>query len=135
MTDRAQLSLSVVEAGIGVVFLLAVAAGFGASLPAPATDETQLDTYADDAATVLTGTPPRHADRSRLTEVTRSRAAFEREREALRRRLDATLGTNLGFRVATPYGAVGGPVPRATATGQATVPTRNGPVVIRVWYV
>lgn len=135
MTDRGQLSLSVVEAGVGVAFLLAVAAGFGASLPAPATDETQLDAYAGDAATVLTETPPRHADRSRLTEVTRSRAAFEREQRALARRVRATLGANLGFRVETPYGVVGDPVPRATATGRATVPTRNGPVVIRVWYV
>ncbi|MEZ3144953.1 hypothetical protein [Halobaculum sp. MBLA0143] len=134
MPDRGQLSLSVVEAGVGVLLLLAVAGGFGASLPTPSTDETQLDAYAGDAATVLTGAPPRHADRSRLTEVAASRAAFERERGALRRRVAATLGDNLQFRLRTPHGVVGDPIPRATATGRATVPTRHGPVVIQVWY-
>lgn len=135
MTDRGQLSLSVVEAGVGVLFLFAVAAGFTADLPQPPTDETQLDAYAADTATVLAGESPRHADRSRLAEVTASRAAFERERATLRRRVRAILGDNLQFRVETPYGAVGDPVPRATPTGTATVPTRDGPVVIEVWYV
>jgi hypothetical protein len=135
VSDRGQLSLSVVEAGVGTLFLLAVAAGFAVDLPSPPTDETQLDAYAGDAATVLAGEPPRHADRSRLTEVTASRAAFERERATLRRRVAATLGDNLQFRVETPHGVVGDPVPRATPTGTATVPTGDGPVVIEVWYV
>ena len=135
MTDRGQLSLSVVEAGVGVLFLLAVTAGFAVDLPQPSTDETQLDTYAADTATVLAGESPRHADRSRLAEVTASRATFERERATLRRRVGSILDDNLQFRVETPHGVVGDPVPRATPTGTATVPTRGGPVVIEVWYV
>ncbi|ERH13037.1 MAG: hypothetical protein J07HB67_02070 [halophilic archaeon J07HB67] len=135
MTDRAQLSLSVVEAGVGVLFLLSVAAGFAVDLPSPPTDETQLDAYAADTTTVLASETPRHADRSRLAELTASQAAFERERDALRRRVAVILGDNLQFRVQTPHGVVGDPVPRATPTGTATVPTRSGPVVIEVWYV
>lgn len=133
--DRAQLSLPVVEAAVGVVFLLAVAASFGLALPAPATGEAQLDAYADDAATVLAEEPPRHGGDTRLAEVSRSPAAFDRERAALRDRVRRILGDNLLFRIRTPHGAVGFDRPNGVATGRASVATPGGEVVLWVWYV
>jgi hypothetical protein len=132
---RAQLSLSVVEAGVGVVFVLAVAMGFALGVPAPDTEARQLDAYAGDAATVLASEPPRHGGETRLAEVTRSRAGFQRERDALQRRIDRLLGANLMYRVETPHGAVGYPRPTSAPTGHATVPTAGGEVTIWVWYV
>lgn len=131
---RGQLSLSVIEAALGVAFVLAIAVSFGLTLPEPATEEVQLDAYASDTATVLTDESPRHVGESRLTEVTRSPAAFQRERDALRERVGRILGENLLFRIETPHGTVGYATPTGVAVGQATVPTRNGVVVIRVWY-
>ena len=133
--SRGQLSLPAVEAAVGVTLLLAVAVVFTVPLPQPATSEVQLDTYASDTATVLGAESARHAGRSRLAEVARSAAAFERERAALRRRVGAILGDNLLFQVETPHGSVGYPVPPDSPAGRATVQTQYGPVVVMVWYV
>lgn len=135
MGERGQLSLSVVEAGVGVVLVLAVAMGFALGVPDPATREAQLDAYADDAATVLAGEAPRHQGATRLAEVTKSEATFERERDALERRVERVLPQNLMYRVETPHGRVGYPVPPGVAVGRSTVATVNGDVTIRVWYV
>ncbi len=132
--DRGQLSLSLVEAGIGVVFLLAVAMGFALGVPAPDTREPQLDLYAQDAATVLAGEPPRHQGATRLAEVISSNESFQRERDALDRRVERILPDNLMYRVETPHGAVGFRKPARTAVGKAAVTTANGGVTIWVWY-
>ncbi|WP_435180058.1 DUF7262 family protein [Halorussus sp. AFM4] len=131
---RAQLSLSVVEAGVGAVLVLAVAMGFALGVPSAIDGSAQLDLYAEDAATVLAGEPPRHNGATRLSEVVRSLDAFERERGALRRRVERILPDNLMFRVRTPHGAVGFRKPAGAAVGSATVSTAHGDVTIWVWY-
>ena len=131
---RGQLSLSVVEAGIGVVLVLAVVMGFAYDLPAPDTRDAQLETYAEDAVTVLAGEPPRHRGATRLAEVARSPETFDRERDAFERRVDRILPDNLLYRVETPHGAVGFREPAGVAVGEATVTTVEGDVTVRVWY-
>ncbi|MWG36916.1 DUF7262 family protein [Halomarina oriensis] len=131
---RGQLSLSVVEAGVGVVLVLAVSMGFVLGVPQPDTRDTQLDAYARDAATVLGNEPPRHRGVTRLSEVARSADAFERERAALDRRVDRLLPDSLMYQVETPHGTVGYDRPGSVAVGVATVTTANGPVTVRVWY-
>jgi hypothetical protein len=132
--DRGQLSLSVVEAGIGVLLLFSVTATFALGLPDAGTQEAQLDTYADDAAEVLSREPPRHREATRLAEVTASEAAFDRERDALERRVGRILPDNLMYRLVTPHGAVGFQRPTDAPTGKAEVPTLSGRVTIWVWY-
>lgn len=132
-TDRAQLSLSLVEAAVGVVFVLTVAASFGIALPDPGTTEAQLDAYASDTTTVLANEPPRHGDETRLVEVADAES-FDRERDALDRRVDRFLPDNLLYRVTTPGGTVGFDPPRGETVGRATVVTSAGDVVVEVWY-
>jgi hypothetical protein len=132
--DRGQLSLPVVEAAIGVTLVLAVAASFAAGVPAADTRTAQLEAYADDAVTVLAGEPPRHRGATRLSEVTRSPSAFDREREALDRRVDRILPDNLLYRVETPHGAVGFDRPAGVSVGRASVTTLRGTVRVEVWY-
>jgi hypothetical protein len=132
---REQASLPAVEAAVGVLFVVAVAAAFAFGAPAGGVaQEAQLDAYASDAATVLANEPPSHADSTRLAEVTASEAAFDREAGALERRVDRILPDNLLFRVSTPHGDVGYARPTTVPTGTATVPTGGGAVTIRVWY-
>lgn len=133
--SRGQLSLSVAEVGIGILFVFAVTAGFALGVPAPPTDDTQLELYAADAAAVLAGEPPRHQGTTRLSEIVRSESAFERERDALSRRVDRILPDNLMYRVETEHGAVGFRQPAGVPTGHASVATVEGRVTIRVWYV
>lgn len=131
---RGQLSLSAVEAGVGVLLVLSVAASFALGVPAPDTREAQLDAYATDAATVLRTEPPRHGGATRLAEVAASRTRFERERDALDRRVARILPDNLMYRVRTPHGSVGYLRPRSVPVGHAAVTTVNGDVTIWVWY-
>ena len=115
--------------------MFAVATGFLLGVPPPDTREPQLDAYASDAATVLATEPPRHRGVTRLSEVARSPAAFERERAALDRRVGRLLPDNLMYRIETSHGVVGYERPEGVAVGVATVATTAGDVTIRVWYV
>jgi hypothetical protein len=133
--SRGQVSLPAVEAAVGVLFVVAVAAAFAFGSPAGGIPrEAQLDAYASDAATVLASEPPQHGDSTRLAEVAASAAAFDREAGALERRVDRILPDNLLFRVETPHGTVGHARPSTVPTGVATVPTGSGTVTIWVWY-
>ncbi|MFB6069137.1 MAG: hypothetical protein ABEJ90_04340 [Halobacterium sp.] len=132
---RGQLSLPVVEAGVGVLFVVAVATAFAFGTPAGGVPrDAQLNAYAQDAATVLANEPPQHGASTRLAEVAASRAAFERESDALERRVGRILPDNLLYRVVTPHGAVGFVRPSNVPAGRATVPTGSGRVTIWVWY-
>lgn len=133
--DRAQLPMSLVEAGLGVLLLTAITAGFALGVAPADTGSPQLEAYASDAATLLANEQPRHAGQTRLSEVARSQSAFQRERPALERRAERILPDNVLFRIETEYGAAGYQLPPDVPTGTATVATGQGEVTIRVWYV
>ena len=131
---RGQLSLSAIEAAIGVLLILAVTVGFALGVPTPTGQQAQLDAYAQDTVTVLADEPPRHGGATRLAEIVRSESSFEREEGALFRRVDRILPDNLMFRVMTPHGTVGYQRPDGIPVGGATVTTVHGDVRIEVWY-
>jgi hypothetical protein len=131
---RGQVPLPVLEAAIGVLLLLALVLVLVTGTPSPDEGAVQLDAYAEDVGVLLRSQPPRHANGTRLAELAASPAAFERERDALDRRMRRLLPDNLLYRVRTEHGSVGHSVPDEVHTGTATVPTVNGRVVVRVWY-
>lgn len=131
---RGQVPLTVLEATVGVLLLTSVAFTFVLGIPAAGTAETQLDVYASDAATLLANEPPRHEGGTRVREVLASKIAFDREKGALRRRVERILPANLMFRVETEHGSVGHPLPDGVPTGTATVTTATGEATLRVWY-
>lgn len=135
VTEKAQLSLSLLEVMLGVAFVFAVLLGVVLGVPTPDTHNAQLETYADDVATVLASEPTSHQKSSRLSELTRSPATFERESDELTHNIDQLLPNNLMFRVETPHGAVGYRIPSGVSLGTTTVTTTNGDVTIVVWYV
>lgn len=126
--------MPLIEAGVGVVLVLSLAGLLALGTPAPAGDDPQLDAYAEDVATVLAEEPPRHQGTTRLDEVARSPAAFDREAGALERRVEALLPDNLLYRIETPHGAVGFERPSGVDVGRATVTTQHGVVEVEVWY-
>lgn len=133
--ERGQLSTPVVEAGIGVVLIFGVVSVLALGVPSANTGQAQLDVYAEDATTVLSGEPPRHQAATRLSEVARDEDSFDRERDALDRRLDHLLPDNLLYQVETEYGVAGYEKPADVVAGSATKTTAYGDVTIRVWYV
>lgn len=134
--SRAQASVTAVEAAIGVMLVMSVTFAFALGVPGEdeAATQAQLDTYAEDAATLLANEPARHADQTRLSEVTASGAAFDREKAELEHRVERILPPNLMFRVETEYGTAGYRLPSDIPTGEATVLTPHGDVTLRVWY-
>lgn len=128
---KAQLSLSVLEVALGVLFVFAVLSGIILGVPTPEHRAPQLDTYAHDVATVLDDPSNQH----RLSEVARSPSAFARGHTALSDRLDRLLSDNLMARIETPHGTVGYQLPAGVPVGRATILTKHGRVRILVWYV
>lgn len=135
--SRGQASITVIEAGIGVLLILSVLFTFALGVPDGETEQVQaqLDVYATDATTLLSNEAPRHRDQTRLAEITESEETFERERDELERRVERILPDNVMFRVETAHGTAGHPLPADVPTGEATVVTTNGEVTLRVWYV
>jgi len=132
--SRGQLPMPAVEGALAVVLVLGVAAGFALGVSGPDTRQPQLDAYAQDGVTILATEPPKHRDGTRLEEVAASADTFERERAALRRRVERILPDNLMFQVRTPHGTVGFARSDGVVTGTATVTTQYGPVTMEVWY-
>lgn len=134
---RGQASITAIEAAIGVMLILSFTLVFALGNPGDPNPggQAQLDAYANDGLTLLASEQPRHANQTRLAEVTASADTFEREAEALEQRVEAILPENVLFRLETAYGSVGHSIPADVQTGTATVPTMNGDVTLRVWYV
>jgi|GEM_PF-742540 len=134
--NRGQASITVAEAGIGILLLLGITFAFTLGVPGAenTATENQLDRYADDTTTLLSNEPPRHQDQTRLAEVTASQEAFDREQDELADRVAAILPDNVMFRLETQYGSLGYPLPDDVTTGEQTVLTPNGEVHLEVWY-
>jgi hypothetical protein len=131
---RGQSSITAIEATLGVLLLFSVTLTFALGTADTTPDRTQLDAYATDALTILATEQPRHGGATRLAELTASDTAFEREKDAVQRRLDRLLPPNVFFRVETAHGTAGNPLPDGVTTGVETVPTSTGTVTLRVWY-
>ncbi|MFB6146402.1 MAG: hypothetical protein ABEJ08_01785 [Halobacteriaceae archaeon] len=129
--DRGQLSTPLVEAGLGLLFVFAVAAGFVLGAPDAGVEDRQLDRYAGDAVTLLA---EHGLDGAPLAAAIDSPAALSGNESRLRDRLDRLLPAGLRGQLRTPAGVVGPPPPAGRAVGTATVSTTAGPVRVRVWY-
>lgn len=134
MRDRAQLSLPVAEAVVGVVLVVGLTAAFTAAVPGPATERAQLERYADDAATTLAGAPAADGSGPLLDRALGSERGFRESRPRLRDRTAGLLPGSVRVRLDTPRGSVGPPRPPDVPTGRATVTTVHGPVYVVVWY-
>ncbi|MFA9515646.1 hypothetical protein ACERIT_00240 [Halopenitus sp. H-Gu1] len=132
--SRGQLSLSSVEAAIGVVLVLGVAMTFGIALPDAGTREAQLDAYAADVGTLLANERGAEGEPAPLGTAIASGESFAAEREPLSKRADDLVPDRLQYRIVTPHGSVGMAPPRGATVGHASVLTRNGIVRVAVWH-
>ncbi|MDS0297900.1 hypothetical protein NDI76_04025 [Halogeometricum sp. S1BR25-6] len=133
-TDRAQLATPMVEVTVGLLFVLAVVAGF-ALAPVETGDRRALDRTASDALAILVAEAPEGDGADRLAAACESPSSFVAEADALNSRLDAILPAPLSYRLETPYGPVGPPRPTGVPTGRAWVTTDGCTATLWVWYV
>lgn len=134
-TERGQLSLSVVEAAVGALLVLAVVTTFSLGPPAPDAERPQLDRYAGDVATALTDRPARGTTGSLAAAATRSEVTFTDRRTRLRRVAADALPPGVLVRVETAHGAVGFAPPSSGAVGTAQLIVGGGTLTVEVWYV
>jgi hypothetical protein len=131
--SRGQVSLSLVEAVVGLVVVFAAATTFLVSLPDSGAETTDLDRLAADGLTVLDATPAA-GDASRLTALGRSEASFARHAGDAEERLGGLYPPSVRFRLETPYGAVGQRLPPSGAVGRAQRWAGGSRVALWVWY-
>lgn len=132
--SRGQLSLSLVEASVGLVLVLAVASLFVVTVPSPEHETTRLETLAADGLDVLDSSRPTDEGTSLLGRATGSRPGFVQERSDLRERLRTSLPPTVRFRLETPHGTVGWTRPPDRPVGRARALTNHGEATLWVWY-
>jgi hypothetical protein len=127
---RAQLSLSVLEAGIAATLILAVA-GLFILTPAPPASDGTLARQGDDLGRILVrGTP----DTPPLAVVLSSADHFEEYDETVGALAREALPAALEYRLETRHGALGAPRPPNAQFAETELLTANGSARLWVWY-
>lgn len=127
---RAQLSLSLLEAGVATLLILAVAGLFVLGPADPPTDN-HLDRYAGDLETVLADPGPESVP---IDHLLGSRESFEEHQESVMETVRSVLPPTLSYRLETDQGTIGDPRPVAVHTGTRRIVTANGTATLWVWY-
>ncbi|WP_280538166.1 hypothetical protein [Halopenitus sp. POP-27] len=135
---RGQLSLSAIEAAIGVTFVLAIATSFAVAPADPGVATADLDASATDVATVLAnegraGFGDGTAAGRPLPAAIATAETFAAERDAIDARAEALVPDRLQYHVETPHGDVGITPPPDATVGRSAIATRNGRIVVAVW--
>jgi len=130
---RGQLSLSVVEAAVGLLVVLAATTAFVVGLPETGSEDVELTVLAGDGLRVLDATPPEGNGASRLTALARDESGFARERSLADQELRALYPERVRYRLETPHGAIGQPLPPRGPVGRAQRHTDGGRATLWVW--
>jgi hypothetical protein len=133
VSERGQVSLSILEAVVGLVVVLAASTTFLVGLPETGADGADLRLLADDGLTALDSTPPAGDGASRLTALAREPGSFAVERSDADAQLRELYPRRVRYRLETPHGAIGEPPPPARTTGKARRYTPDGDVTLWVW--
>jgi len=119
---RAQLSVPLLEAALGILLLLSVAGAFAVGVPDPGAREARLDGYAADGLETLRDGDP-------------SLDAFVRgETTGIETRLERLTPPGARYRLESDTQSVGAPVPAGVPRGRASTATANGTATLWVWY-
>lgn len=127
---RAQLSLSVLEAGIAATLILAVA-GLFIFAPGPPLTDGDLDRQTDDLGRIILAGGPATPT---LSVMLSSADRFERYQDGLAAKARQALPAALEYRLETEYGAIGAPRPPNARFEQERLLTANGTARLWVWY-
>jgi hypothetical protein len=131
---RGQLSLSVVEAAVGLLVVVAASTTFVVGLPATGATAGELSVLAADGVAALDATTPDGEGASRLAALARDRSGFVTEEDEAAEQLRALYPAGVRFRLETPHGAVGWPHPPRGPVGTARTRAANTTVTLWVWY-
>lgn len=131
LSSRGQLSLTVVEAAVATLFVLAVAAGFALTPAHPAT--VPVDQQATDAAS-LVATVPADGPGTLLGAACASPGDFDSRAERLHAAAARAIPNAAFVSLQTPEGTVGTPPPDGARTGRAPAVVPGCTATVAVWY-
>ncbi|WP_396610559.1 hypothetical protein ACH9L7_09935 [Haloferax sp. S1W] len=135
--SRGQLSLTVVEAAVATLLVLAVAAGFALTPDAPTSSLGQapssLDQYAADAA-ALVASIPADGPGTLLGAACASEGDFDDRAERLRTVAETGVPMGAFVHLRTDVGEVGTPPPSGARVGSASVVVPRCTATLEVWY-
>jgi hypothetical protein len=131
-SGRGQVSLSLVEAVVGLLVVFAAASTFLVGLPETGAAERDLTVLAADGLSVLDATPATD-NASRLAALGRSERSYARQSDATTAQLQELYPDGVRFRLETPHGALGRPLSTTGPVGRAVAWTPGGRVTLRVW--
>lgn len=127
---RAQVSLSVLEAGISATLILAVA-GLFIFAPGAPTPDGDLERKTGDLGRIIVAGGP---ETPTLSVILFSAESFEEYEGALAAKARQALPAALEYRLETQHGAIGAPRPPNARFGQERLLTANGSARLWVWY-
>lgn len=127
---RAQLALSVLEAGIAATLILAVAGLFIFAPGSPTTDGDLERQTGDLGRIIMAGGPATPT----LSVIISSADTFEEYEGELATKARQALPAALEYRLETEHGAIGAPRPPNARFGQERLLTANGSARLWVWY-
>ncbi|WP_410765564.1 hypothetical protein [Haloferax sp. DFSO60] len=130
-SSRGQLSLTVVEAAVATLLILAVTASFALTPPAPTT--TAPDETAARAATLL-ATTPADGTGTVLGAACGSEAELGTREDQLLAILASSLPDGAFVHLETPVGSVGTPPPSSARVGSAPAVVPECSATLEVWY-
>ncbi|ELZ91934.1 hypothetical protein C440_16519 [Haloferax mucosum ATCC BAA-1512] len=130
---RGQLSLTVVEAAVATLFILAVAASFSLMPTAPDRADEALDQQAADAA-VLVADVPADGPGSLLGAACTSPGDFDARAARLHRIATSGVPDSAFVVLRTGVGTVGTPPPETARVGSASAVAPDCTATLEVWY-
>ncbi|AFK18319.1 hypothetical protein E6P09_06010 [Haloferax mediterranei ATCC 33500] len=131
--SRGQLSLTMVEAAVATLFILAVAASFSLTPTAPVGTETALDQRATDAAALVADVPA-DGPGTFLGAACASPGDFDARAARLHEVATAGLPTGAFVSLRTDVGTVGTQPPETARVGTASVAVPRCTATLEVWY-
>ncbi|MFC7129061.1 DUF7262 family protein [Haloferax chudinovii] len=131
--DRGQLSLTVVEATVATLLVLAVTTGFALAPPAAAPESDSLARQATDAASLVASVPAAGSG-TLLGEACASPSDFDDRATRLHEAASAGLPDGAFVSLRTDVGSVGRPPPETARVRTATAVAPRCTARLEVWY-
>ncbi|MDS0242114.1 MULTISPECIES: hypothetical protein [unclassified Haloferax] len=131
--DRGQLSLTVIEATVATLLVLAVTTGFALAPPAAAPESDSLARQAADAASLVASVPAAGSG-TLLGEACASPSDFDARATRLHEAASVGLPDGAFVSLRTDVGSVGRPPPETARVRTATAVAPRCTATLEVWY-
>jgi|APHM01.1.fsa_nt_gi hypothetical protein len=134
-SERGQLATALIEAGVGVLLILAVISGFVWTPTATVGSDAVLDQHASDTVTLLLSAPPIEEGQSSLNDACLTTSTVTRDRAEIMRQLQKVAPTGVGVSLHISQAHLGERPPTLVETGTATRVISECVIHLEMWWI